>query len=38
LGEQYDVAIDRRFLMNTELESAAAPITLLQNWSPEAKK
>jgi Tol biopolymer transport system component len=37
-GRQYDVARDGRFLINTELESASAPITLLQNWQPEAKK
>lgn len=37
-GRQYDVAPDRRFLINTELDSAAAPITLLMNWHPEAKK
>ena len=35
---QYDVAPDGRFLINTELDSAAAPITLIQNWNPEAKK
>jgi hypothetical protein len=35
---QYDVAPDRRFLINMELESPAAPITLLMNWTPEAKK
>ena len=35
---QYDVAPDGRFLINLELESAAAPITLLMNWTPEAKK
>ena len=35
---QYDVAPDGRFLINMELESAAAPITLLMNWTPEAKK
>ena len=35
---QYDVASDGRFLVNMELESAAAPITLLMNWTPEAKK
>jgi hypothetical protein len=29
---------DGRFLFNTELEGAAAPITLLMNWHPEAKK
>lgn len=38
LGRQYDVAPDGRFLINTELDSADAPITLLQNWNPEAKK
>jgi Tol biopolymer transport system component len=37
-GRQYDVAPDGRFLINTELESATAPITLLMNWNPEAKK
>ena len=34
LGRQYDVAPDGRFLINTELDSAAAPITLLMNWQP----
>ena len=34
-GRQYDVAPDGRFLINTELDSAAAPITLLMNWQPE---
>jgi serine/threonine protein kinase/Tol biopolymer transport system component len=37
-GRQYDVASDGRFLINTVLDTAAAPITLLQNWNPEAKK
>jgi eukaryotic-like serine/threonine-protein kinase len=37
-GRQYDVAPDGRFLINTVLDSAAAPITLIQNWSPDAKK
>jgi hypothetical protein len=32
------VAPDERFLINTVLESAAAPITLIQNWNPEAKE
>jgi hypothetical protein len=27
-----------RFLINTELDSATSPITLLMNWNPEAKK
>jgi hypothetical protein len=31
-GRQYDVAPDGRFLINTELDGAAAPITLLMNW------
>ena len=35
---QYDVAPDGRFLINMELESAAAPITPLMNGTPEAKK
>ena len=38
LGRQYDVTSDGRFLINTVLDSAAAPITLLQNWNPTAKK
>ena len=37
-GRQYHVAPDGRFLINMELDSAAAPITLLQNWHPEGKK
>jgi hypothetical protein len=37
-GRQYDVAPDGRFLINTELDSATAPITLIQHWTPEAKK
>ena len=37
-GRQYDVAADGRFLVNTMLDEAAAPITLVQNWDPEAKK
>jgi Tol biopolymer transport system component len=37
-GRQYDVASDGRFLINTVLNSASAPITLLMNWDPEAKK
>ena len=31
-ARQYDVAPDGRFLINTKLDSAAAPITLIQNW------
>jgi len=38
-GWQYDVAPDGRFLINMELDdAAAAPITLIQNWNPEAKQ
>jgi Tol biopolymer transport system component len=37
-GRQYDVAPDGRFLINTELDNVAAPITLIQNWNPEAAK
>ncbi|MEQ1908956.1 MAG: hypothetical protein ABMA15_09035, partial [Vicinamibacterales bacterium] len=37
-GRQYDVASDGRFLINTVLDSAAAPITLIQNWTPDVKK
>jgi Tol biopolymer transport system component len=38
-GRQYDVAADGRFLINTELnDEAPAPITLIQNWSPDAKE
>jgi hypothetical protein len=33
---QYDVSRDGRFLINTLLDEAA-PITLIQNWSPPAK-
>jgi len=35
-GWQYDVAPDGRFLINTELEGATDPITLILNWNPEA--
>jgi hypothetical protein len=35
---QYDVASGGRFLVNMELASAAAPITLLMNGTPEPKK
>ena len=37
LGRQYDVSRDGRSLINTVLDEAAAPITLIQNWNPEAK-
>jgi serine/threonine protein kinase len=35
---EYAVSADGRFLVNTLLEAANSPITLLQNWNPEAKK
>lgn len=35
---QNDVTRDGRFLINTVLDEASAPITLLMNWNPEAKK
>lgn len=34
-GPQYDVARDGRFLINTVLDEAASPITLLQHWKPD---
>jgi eukaryotic-like serine/threonine-protein kinase len=37
-GRQYDVARDGRFMINRVVDSAAAPITLIQNWNPEAKQ
>ena len=37
-GWQCDVSADGRFLINIVLDIAAAPITLLTNWNPEAKK
>ena len=37
-SRQYDVTRDGRLLINTVLDEAAAPITLLMNWHPEAKK
>ena len=38
IGSQYDVARDGRFLINTVLDEAVAPITLLMNWQADAKK
>jgi Tol biopolymer transport system component len=37
-GREYDVAPDGRFLINTVVNSAAAPITLIQNWNPDSTK
>ena len=36
-GWDHAVSRDGRFLVNTILEDAASPITLLQNWRPPAK-
>jgi hypothetical protein len=36
-GQQYDAAPDGRFLINTVRNSPDTPITLLQNWQPDAK-
>jgi len=33
-GRQYDVSRDGRFLINTVLDDASSPITLLLNWKP----
>ena len=39
LRQQYDVAPDGRFLINVNAdESTAAPITVITNWNPDAKK
>jgi hypothetical protein len=37
-GKQHDVSDDGRFLINTVLDSADVPITLLLNWTPEEQK
>ena len=37
--QQYDVAPDGRFLINVSVEEGtAAPITVITNWHPGAKK
>ncbi len=36
-GRQYDVAPDGRFLINTVLDDAASPITVILNWKPGAQ-
>jgi Tol biopolymer transport system component len=38
VGTNYDVARDGRFLINTIVDVATSPITLIQNWSPERGK
>ena len=37
-GTNYDIARDGRILINTVLDDASSPITLLQNWHPERVK
>jgi serine/threonine protein kinase/Tol biopolymer transport system component len=38
-GRQYDVAADGKFLIDIELnDDASTPITLIQNWNPDAKE
>ena len=37
LGVNYDIARDGRILINTVLEDASSPITLILNWNPEKK-
>ena len=36
-AHEYGVSRDGRFLVNTVLDNAASPITLLPNWKPPAK-
>ena len=36
-NRQYDVGRDGRFLINSFIYDAAAPITILQNWKPPAQ-
>jgi hypothetical protein len=38
VGREYDVAPDGRFLINNVVNSAAAPITLIQHWNPDVTK
>lgn len=35
--QQYDVTRDDRFMINTVLDDAFSPITLIQNWTPPAQ-
>ncbi len=37
-GRQYDVAPNGRFLINRVLDTVTPPITLIQNWNPDAAK
>ena len=36
-GRNYDVTRDGRFLINTVLDDAVSPITLILNWKPPAR-
>ena len=38
MGRQYDVSSDGRFLVNEVPEAEVSPITLIQNWNPDAGK
>jgi len=33
-GRNYDVTRDGRFLINTVLDDAASPMTVILNWKP----
>ena len=37
VGTNYDIARDGRILINTMLDEASSPITLIQNWNPVGK-
>lgn len=37
-GRQYGIASDGMFVINTELPGPMGPITLIQNWDPQAQK
>jgi serine/threonine protein kinase len=37
-GWQYDVSRDGKFLINTVVDDAASPITVLLNWKPDLRK
>ncbi len=38
VGTNYDIARDGRILINTGLDEATAPITLIQNWTPDTAR
>ena len=35
---QYDISRDGRFLLNTRVEEAPSPITVVQSWSVQLKR